>query len=142
MSNVLRFRFIAVLFLLVFMSSTLFGQIFRNAPRRVERQPVERQTVERQRQPAVPTTPSRSVPSLSPAAAKEQTQKLTSEIKENPRAITENDLNRCQKLLLDAVNDLQRRLPREFDRETANDWSTTFRRAELRTTVGQKTPDS
>ena len=136
------------------MSSTLFGQIFRNVPRRgqpverqtterqpverqsIERQPVERQTTTRQRQPAAP-----AIIALSPEDAKAQIPQLTSEIKENPRQIAENDLNRCQKLLLDAVNDLQRRLPREFDRATANDWSTTFRLAELRTTLGTKTPD-
>jgi len=76
----------------------------------------------------------------SPADAVVQLQRLTSEVKANPRAITENDLNRSQRLLLDAVIDLQRRLPREFDRETADDWSTTFQLAELRATLGQGTP--
>ena len=155
MSNALRFRLFAVFFLLVLMNTSLFAQLFRNLPRRVERQPVVTpQRVERQpvvapqraeRQPAV--APQRvgrqpAVTTISPAEAKVQLQRLTSEIKENPRKITENDLNRSQRLLLDAVNDLQRRLPREFDRETANDWSTTFQLAELRTTLGTPTPDA
>jgi hypothetical protein len=128
MTNVLRFRFVAVLFLLVFMHSTLFGQIFRNAPRRVERQ----SSGVRQTAPAT----------SSPSDAKTQLRRLTEEIKESPRKISESDLSRSQKLLLDAVNNLQRRLPREFDRATANDWSATFRLAELKATLGQKTPDT
>jgi len=86
-----------------------------------------------ERQPAVTT--------LAPADAMVQLQRLTGEIKANPRVITENDLNRSKRLLLDAVVDLQRRLPREFDGETANDWSTTFQLAELRATLGERTPD-
>jgi len=82
-----------------------------------------------------------TVTTLSPADAMVQLQRLTGEIKGNPRVITENDLNRSKRLLLDAVIDLQRRLPREFDRETANDWSATFQLAELRATLGQRTPD-
>jgi hypothetical protein len=109
------------MFILVLMHSTLFGQIFRTVPRRVERQA-----------PAA---------TLSPANAKLQLQRLAEEAKANPRKFTENDLARCQKLLLDAVNDLQRRLPREFDRTEANDWSITFKLAELRATLAQKTPD-
>ena len=129
MTNTLRFRFVAVLFFLVFTHSALFGQIFRNAPRRVERQPGS------VRQAAVPA-------SLSPSNAMPQLRRLTEEIKGNPRKISEGDLSRCQKLLLDAVNELQRRLPREFDRATANDWSTTFQLAELKATLGKKTPDA
>ena len=68
-------------------------------------------------------------------------QRLTEELKANPRRITENDLIRSQKLLLDAVNDLQRRLPREFDREAANDWTITLKLAELKTTLAKKTPE-
>ena len=125
MFNAFRLQFVAVLFLFVFMHTTLFGQgIFRNLPRRAER--VERQP---------------AVPSLSPADAKVQLQRLTSEMKENPRKISESDLNRCRKLLLDAVNDLQRRLSREFDRETANDWRATFQLTELKTTLEKGTPD-
>jgi len=121
MSNILQFRLAAVLFLLVFMSLPVFGQkLFRNLPRRVERQA--------------------DAAVLSPADAKVQLQRLISEIKANPRKITENDLNRCQRLLLDAVIDLQRRLPREFDRETANDWITTLQLAELRKTLERGTP--
>ncbi|MCL2709507.1 MAG: hypothetical protein FWE95_01385 [Planctomycetaceae bacterium] len=119
MSNVLRFRLVAALFLLVALQLPLFGQLFRNLPRRAERQPAV----------------------TSPADAIVQMQRLTSEMKASPRKITENDLNRCQRLLLDAVNDLQRQLPREFDRATANDWSTTFKLAELRATLGQRTPN-
>jgi len=123
MSNVLRFRLVAVLFLLVSLHMPLFGQgMFRNSSRRVERQP------------AVAAV-------RSPADAKSQLQRLTSEIKANPRKMTDNDLKRCQKLLLDAVNDLQRRLPREFDRETANDWRTTFQLAELKAALEKGTPD-
>jgi hypothetical protein len=124
MSNVLRFRLVAVLFLVVSMHVSLLpGQIFRNLPRRVERQPV--------------------APSLlSVAEAKVQLQRLANEIKENPRRITENDQSRSQRLLRDAVNDLQRRLPREFDRETANDWSVTFQLAELSAALGQPTPNA
>jgi len=90
------------------------------------------------RQPAV------TIPS--PADALVQLQQLTSEVKADPRTITESDLNRSQRLLLDAVIDFQRRLPREFERETADDWSTTFQLAELRGTLedavrGQGTPD-
>ena len=123
MSNVLRFRLVAVLLLLVSMQLPIFAQgLFHNFNlRRGERQ----------------TT----VTTLSPADAMVQLQRLTGEIKGNPRVITENDLNRSKRLLLDAVIDLQRRLPREFDRETANDWSATFQLAELRATLGQRTPD-
>ena len=125
MSNVLRFRFVAVLFLLVSLQLPIFGQgLFRNLPRRVERH-------------FAVTVPS---PATSPANAIAQLQQLTGELKANPRKITESDLNRSQRLLLDAVVDLQRRLPREFDRETALDWSTTFQLAELRGTLGQRTP--
>ena len=122
MSNVLRFRLVAVLFLLVSLQLPVFGQrLFPNLPRRAERQP--------------------AITTLSPADAKIQLQRLTSELKANPRKITDSDLNRCQRLLLDAVTDLQRRLPREFDRATASDWNTTFQLAELRATLGQRTPD-
>ena len=140
MSNVLRLQLVAILFLVTSLHIPLFGQgLFRNAPRRVVRQPVERQTVERRSSVAV--SPPSAV-SLSPAEAKEQLQRLTKEMKENPRKISESDLTRCQKLLLDAVNDLQRRLPREFDRTAANDWSTTLQLTALRATLGTKTPDS
>ena len=118
----LRFRLAAVLLLFVFLQLPLFGQLFRTLPRRVERT---------ERQSAV----------TSPADAKTQLQRLADEIKASPRKITDSDLSRSQKLLLDAVTDIQRRLPREFDRETANDWSKTFQLAELRATLGQKTPD-
>jgi hypothetical protein len=128
MTHTLQFRLAAVLLLLLFAHSTLFGQVFRNAPRRAERPAGSGRQ-------AAPATPS-------PSNAKSQLQRLSDEIKANPRKISENDLNRCQKLLLDAVNDLQRRLPREFDRTTANDWSTTFQLAELKTTLGKKTPDT
>jgi len=122
MSNVFRFRFAVVLFFLVSLQLPIFGQgLFRNLPRRAAAQPI--------------------VTTASPTDAIVQLQRLTGEMKANPRNITENDLNRCQRLLLDAVVDLQRRLPREFDRETANDWSTTFQLAELRATLGQKTPN-
>ena len=117
------------------MNSTLFGQGFRNNSRRVARPATTAPTVS-----TTPTVPS-VVPSLSPADAIAQLNRLTDEVKANPRSIAENDLNRCQKLLLDAVNDLQRRLPRELDKAAANDWSTTLRLAELRTTLGQNTPD-
>ena len=133
MSNVLRFRLAAVLLLLVSLQLPVFAQgLFRNLPRRVERQTVERQ-------PAV-TAPS-AVITPAPADLQAQMQRLTNEIKANPRRITESDLNRSQRLLLDAVTDLQRRLPREFDRETANDWNATFRLDDLRTTLAQRTPD-
>ena len=123
MSNVLRFRLAAVLFLLVSVHAPLFGQgIFRNLPRKGERQPA-------------------AVAAPSPADAKAQLQRLTSEIKGNPRKMTDNDLKRCQRLLLDAVNDLQRRLPREFDRETANNWRTTFQLTELKATLEKGAPD-
>ena len=123
MSNVLRFWFSAVLFLLVSLQTTLFGQgIFRNLPRRVERQP--------------------AVTAPLPADAKIQLQRLTSEIKADPRTISTNDLNRCRRLLLDAINDLQRRLPREFDKETANDWKATLQLTELKGTLAKETPDS
>jgi len=147
MSYVLRLRFVAVLLLLVSMHSPLFAQrLFRGASR-VERQPVERQTVERQpverqsigrrtveRQPVVTT--------LDPADAKAQLQQLAGEVKSSPHKMTASDLKRCQSQILDAVNALQNRLPREFDREVANDWRTTLRLAELRTTLAQETPDS
>ena len=121
MSNILRFRLVAVLFILVSMQLPIFAQgLFHNL-RRGERQP--------------------AVTTLAPADAMVQLQRLTGEIKANPRVITENDLNRSKRLLLDAVVDLQRRLPREFDGETANDWSTTFQLAELRATLGERTPD-
>ena len=127
MSNVLRFRLIAVLFLLVSLQLPIFGQgLFRNLPRRIERHSAV----------AMPS------PATSPGHAIAQLQRLTDELKANPRSITESDRNRSQRLLLDAVVDLQRRLPREFDRETANDWSTTFQLAELRATLGQRTPNS
>ena len=133
MSHLLRLRFVAFLFLLVSLNVPLFGQgLFRNAPRRTERQPVERRTVERQ--PAVTTT--------SPADAKAQLHRLTDEVKATPRKLTDGDLKRCQKLLLDAVNALQTRLPREFDREAANDWRTTLQLAELKATLAKGTPDS
>ena len=126
MSNVLRFRFAAVLFLLVSLQLPIFGQgLFRNLPRRIERHHAV-------------TVPS---PATSPVNAIAQLQRLTNELKASPRRITENDLNRCQKLLLDAVVDLQRRLSREFDGATANDWSTTFQLAEMRATLGQRTPN-
>jgi hypothetical protein len=122
MSYVLRFRLIATLFLLiVFTQSTLFGQVFRNRSRRAER-PVSTKT-------------------LSPTDAKSQLQRIAGEIKANPRNISESDLNRCQKLLLDAVNNLQRHLQKEFDRETANDWSTTFQLVNMKATLEGKTPD-
>ena|GEM_PF-1765188 len=147
MFNTLHFRFFVVLFLLLFMNTSLFGQLFRNLPRRAERQPVvtaprvtpqprvatPRVVPRVERQPVVAVT--------SPADAMVQLQRLTEEIKENPRAMTANDLNRSQRLLLDAVNDLQRRLPREFDRDTANDWAETLRLAELRGVLGTQTPD-
>ena len=120
MSNVLRLRLLAVLFLLVSLQLPVFGQkLFSNLSRRAERQPAV----------------------SSPTEVKAQLQRLTTEIKANPRQITESDRNRCQRLLLDAVIDLQRRLPREFDRASANDWSTTFQLAELRATLGQRTPN-
>ena len=121
-SRLLTVRLAAVLVLLASLHSSLQGQLFRGAPRRVER----KQQV---------TAP------VSPADAKEQLQRLTSEIKENPRKITDSDLNRCQKLLLEAVNDLQRRLPREFDKATANDWKTTFQLAELKAALEKGKPD-
>ena len=127
MSHLLRCRFIVVLFLLVLSNFTLFGQSFRNQSRRVERTPNARQPI---------------AASLSPADAKVQLQRLADEVKANPRKIAENDRNRCQKLLLDAVNDLQRRLPREFDRATASDWSATFKLGELRKTLGTKNPNA
>ena len=143
MSNVLRFRLAAVLLILVSMQLPVFAQgLFHNLNlRRGERQPVittpapEDTTFFRRavRQPAV-TMPS-------PADAVVQLQRLASEMKANPRTLTEGDLNRSQRLLLDTVIDLQRRLPREFDRETADDWSTTFQLVELRATLGQRTPD-
>ena len=119
MSNVLRFRLVAVLFFLISLHVTLPGQIFRNLPRRVERQAV----------------------AASSADAKIQLQRLTNDIKANPRKIAESDLIRSQRLLLDAVNDLQRRLPREFNRAEANDWNTTFQLAELKATLTNTTPD-
>ena len=122
MPNVLRFRLVAVLFLLIALQLPLFGQLFRNLPRRAERQPT-------------------GTAVTSPADAIVQLQRLTSELKASPRTMTDSDLNRCQRLLLDAVTDLQRQLPREFDRATANDWSTTFKLAELRATLGQRTPN-
>ena len=118
----LRFRLLAVLLLLVFTNTSLFAQLFRNAPRRTVRQPAV-------------TTPA-------PIDAKEQLQRLTNEIKTNSRTITENDVKRSQRLLLDAVNDIQRRLPREFDRETANDWNETFQLAKLKATLATATPDA
>ena len=127
MPNISRFRCVVVLFVFVLTSSTLFGQIFRNQPRRVER-------ASDARQPAAA--------SLAPSVAKEQLQRLANEVKANPRKIAENDLERCRKLLLDAVNDLQRRLPREFDRATAADWSATFRLSELKTTLATRMPDA
>jgi len=139
MFNTFHFRFFAVLLLLVFMNTSLFGQLFRNAPRRVERQPAV--TAPRAATPLSVVRPT-TVAVISPAAAMTQLQRLTSELKENPRAITQTNLSQSQRLLLDAVNDLQRRLPREFDRETANDWSTAFQLAELRATLGTQTPDS
>ena len=136
MSYVLRLRFAAVLLLLVSMHTTLLGQgLFRNLSRRVERPPTvrtERQPLERQS----------AVTSLSPADAKAQLQRLTDEVKANPRQITESDLNRCQRLLLDAVNNLQNRLPRELGRDIANDWRATLQLAELKATLATGTPDS
>ena len=131
MSSMLRFRLITVFLLFVFTNSTLFGQVFRGNPRRVTRPAAV--------PPATAVAP--TVAAMTPSAAKVQIQQLTSEMKENPKTITDIDLNRCQKILLDTVNDLQRRLPREFDRTTANDWSATFRLAELKATLGTKTPD-
>ena len=123
---ILRFRLIAVPVLFVSMHLPVFGQgLFHSLPRKIERQP------------AGITASS----AISSADAKIQLQRLANELKANPRKITEGDLSRSQRLLLDAVVDLQRRLPREFDRETANDWNATFRLAELRTTLGQRTPD-
>jgi len=135
------------LVLFVSLQVSLSGQIFRNAPRRVDRQPVERQ--QDVNVPASPTNvprrgerrPTVAALPVSPAEAKEQLQRLTSEIKANPSKLTDSDLNRCQKLLLDAVNDLQRRLPREFDRETANDWRTTFQLTELKAALDKVTRD-
>ena len=143
MSNVHLLRLVAALFFLLFaLQLPLFGQgRFRNLPRRIERQPAITA-------PTLPdTTLSRrverqpTVTSLSPADAKVQMQRLTSEIKASPRKITESDLVRCQRLALDAVTELQNRLPREFDRESANDWSTALQLAELRTTLEQRTPN-
>ena len=126
MINLLRLPLVAVLFFFVSMHLPVFGQgLFRNLPRKAERQPVV-------------TTPSRAP---SPADAQVQLQRLANELKANPRVITESDLKHSQRLLLDAVVDLQRRLPREFDREATNDWSTTFQLAELRATLGQSTPN-
>jgi len=152
MSYALRLRFAAVLILLVSLSTTLFGQgRFRNVPRRVERPTVEQQAVERQpverrtveRQPVERRTVERQpvVSSLSPADAKVQLQRLTDEVKADPRQITASDLDRCQKSLLDAVNTLQTRLSREFNRTTANDWRTTLQLAELRAALAKGTPD-
>ena len=140
MSNILRFRLAIVLLLLVALQLPVFGQ--RLFSRRTVRQPDVTTPA-----PTTETTPSRRttrqpvVTTLSPADAKVQLQQLSSELKANPRAVTESDLTRCQRLLLDAVTDLQRRLPREFDRETASDWSSTFQLAELRATLGQRNPN-
>ena len=123
MTSTLRFRLVAVLLILMFANTSVFAQLFPNLHNRM----AERR--------AAATTPTS-------ANAMLQLQRLADEIKANPRMISANDKARAQRLLLDAVNDLQRRLPREFDRETANDWATTFQLAELRATLATQTPDA
>jgi len=159
MRYVLRLRFVAVLFLLISLHTPISAQRpFRAAPRRVEpqtierqpveRQPVERQTIERQptsRQAAQRQAAERTQTvtiTLDPADAKAQLQQLLNDVKANPYKITAADKARCQKLVLDAVVTLQNRLPREFSKDEASDWRTTLKLDELRTTLGQETPNA
>ena len=136
MSSMSPCRLATVLILLVSLSTSAVAQgIFRNHSLRTERQALR---AERQAERQAATAPT----AQTSADAKIQLQRLTTELKEGHRNITDADLNRAQTVLLNAVNDLQRRLPREFNRETANDWVATFRLAELRTTLGQRTPDA
>ena len=133
MSYVLRYRLAAVVILLISLQTSILAQGLFHNNRRVERQTnrQERQSLRAERQLVASAQ--------SPADAIAQMQRLTSELKasieRDSRQITDADLNRARTMLLDAVNDLQRRLPREFDRAAANDWSTTFRLAELQSAL-------